>query len=164
MHNYKSNMFNSSAVCCVHTLPYGVPALVAGGCPECGELGCLGHHAWRGRGGGDVLLSVVGSVAPQFRVQPSQVQQATRIHGPVWWATPFCCRLGALPPVGGASQVDVGGTWTLLPMLCISEPSPTAERAVAGADCGAPCPLVSECLRFQRPAGSMHSFLFCSQC
>ena len=68
-------------------------------------------------GVGDVLLSVVGSVAPQCRVQPSQVQQATRIHGPVWWAMPFGCRLGALPLVGGASQVDVGRVWTLLPML-----------------------------------------------
>ena len=51
---------------------------------------------------GDVLLSVVGRVAPQLGVPPSQVQQATatRIHGLVWWANRFGCRLGALPRVG----------------------------------------------------------------
>ena len=31
------------------------------------------------------------------------------------------CRLGALPPVGGASQVDVGRVWTLCLPLWFSE-------------------------------------------
>ena len=75
-------------------------------------------------GVGDVLLSVVGRVAPQFRVPPSQVQQATRIHGSAWRAMPLGCGLGALPPVGGASQVDVGRVWTLLPMFYESQNTP----------------------------------------
>ena len=36
VHDYKSNLFSPLAGCCVHRLPSGVPALVAGGCLECG--------------------------------------------------------------------------------------------------------------------------------